>query len=133
MMCPECRVGVLVLRESKYGKFYGCSNFPECKATHGAHNKDGKPYGIPGDVPTKKARMAAHEVFDELWKPKHSYMTRKQAYGWLAKYGEKPHIGEMNIDECMHLIKLVRLKFPRHVIGDTTYILKERLVKDELS
>ncbi len=30
--CPECG-GELVLRKGKYGEFYGCSNYPECKFT----------------------------------------------------------------------------------------------------
>lgn len=28
-ICPRCK-GELVIREGKYGKFYGCSNFPKC-------------------------------------------------------------------------------------------------------
>ncbi len=31
-ICPECG-GSLVIRWSKFGKFYGCSNFPKCKFT----------------------------------------------------------------------------------------------------
>ena len=30
--CPQCN-GRLVLRQSKYGQFYGCSNYPKCKYT----------------------------------------------------------------------------------------------------
>ena len=30
--CPKCG-GTLVERESKYGKFIGCSNYPQCKYT----------------------------------------------------------------------------------------------------
>ena len=30
--CPKCG-GELVLRQSKYGTFYGCSNYPKCKYT----------------------------------------------------------------------------------------------------
>lgn len=30
--CPQCG-GELVLRNGKYGKFHGCSNFPECRYT----------------------------------------------------------------------------------------------------
>lgn len=30
--CPKCG-GQLVLRNGKYGKFYGCSNYPSCKFT----------------------------------------------------------------------------------------------------
>lgn len=29
-VCPNCG-GKLVLREGKYGQFYGCSNYPKCK------------------------------------------------------------------------------------------------------
>ncbi|WP_300370476.1 topoisomerase DNA-binding C4 zinc finger domain-containing protein [Brachyspira sp.] len=29
-MCPRCK-GQLVLRKGKYGEFYGCSNYPNCK------------------------------------------------------------------------------------------------------
>lgn len=31
--CPRCG-GNLVLREGKYGRFYGCSNYPQCKYTN---------------------------------------------------------------------------------------------------
>ena len=31
-LCPECG-GKLVLRESRYGKFWGCKNFPKCRFT----------------------------------------------------------------------------------------------------
>ena len=31
-ICPRCK-GKLVLKEGKYGKFYGCSNYPYCKFT----------------------------------------------------------------------------------------------------
>ena len=31
-MCPKC-AGALVLRNGKYGKFYGCSNYPKCRYT----------------------------------------------------------------------------------------------------
>lgn len=33
--CPRCG-GNLVLRRGKYGQFYGCSNYPQCKYTHTA-------------------------------------------------------------------------------------------------
>lgn len=31
--CPRCG-GKLVLRNGKYGKFYGCNNYPRCRYTH---------------------------------------------------------------------------------------------------
>lgn len=33
--CPRCG-GSLVLRSGKFGQFYGCSNYPQCKYTHPA-------------------------------------------------------------------------------------------------
>lgn len=32
-LCPKCG-GKLVKRQGKYGSFYGCSNYPNCKYTH---------------------------------------------------------------------------------------------------
>ncbi len=29
-ICPRCK-GSLIIRKGKYGKFYGCSNFPKCR------------------------------------------------------------------------------------------------------
>lgn len=31
--CPECRQGEVVIRTGRFGKFYSCSRFPECKYT----------------------------------------------------------------------------------------------------
>lgn len=31
-ICPRCG-GTLTIRQGKYGKFYGCSNYPKCKYT----------------------------------------------------------------------------------------------------
>lgn len=32
-VCPECREGTLVVRTGRFGKFWGCSNFPACRYT----------------------------------------------------------------------------------------------------
>jgi DNA topoisomerase-1 len=31
--CPDCKEGEVVIREGRFGKFYSCSRFPECKYT----------------------------------------------------------------------------------------------------
>lgn len=31
-VCPKCG-GKLIMRDGKYGKFIGCSNFPKCRYT----------------------------------------------------------------------------------------------------
>lgn len=57
----------MMLRNSRYGLFWGCSRFPECRSTHGAH-PDGRPLGKPATAEVKQARIAAHAAFDRLWK-----------------------------------------------------------------
>lgn len=48
MVCPECG-NELVLKNGKYGEFYGCSSYPECRylqkkdATKGVVTKEHKP------------------------------------------------------------------------------------------
>lgn len=37
--CPRCGAP-LVLRQGKYGSFYGCSNYPKCKFTYQIHWED---------------------------------------------------------------------------------------------
>ena len=32
-ICPRCEEGDLIVKHSRYGKFIGCSNYPECKHT----------------------------------------------------------------------------------------------------
>jgi hypothetical protein len=64
--------------------------------------------GRLADAELRKAKIAAHAVFDPLWKS--GEMTRKEAYRWLAKalnLAEPPHMGSMNIDECHLVIKAV--------------------------
>ncbi len=101
--CPECG-SAMVLRNSKYGLFYGCSTYPNCKASHGAH-KDGKPLGTPADKKTKGARIRAHDSFDQLWKGKH--MSRSEAYVWMQEAMEmtedEAHIGKFNEEQCDQL------------------------------
>lgn len=102
--CPDCGSS-MVLRDSKYGPFYGCSEYPNCKATHGAHKNTGKPLGIPANKKTKKARMRAHDSFDQLWKDKH--MNRSEAYEWMQEAMElsedEAHIGRFTEEQCDEL------------------------------
>ncbi len=134
MDCPEpdCD-GHMVLRHShKYnGPFYGCSNFPDCRSTHGAH-ADGRPLGIPATKFTKQCRIRAHEAFDKLWekapdfydlpslkmnnsKARRMYkgiqrIARSRAYKWLEiKLGladGECHIGMFDADTCARAIEI---------------------------
>ena len=100
----------MVLREGKFGLFYGCTNYPECTCAHGAHKEGGAPLGIPANRETKDWRIKAHDAFDQLWKVK-KVMKRKEAYKWMAESMELPseeaHIGMFDISQCQKLIDLV--------------------------
>ena len=41
VICPRCKVGVMVKRNGKNGEFWSCSNYPKCKTT--CEDKNGKP------------------------------------------------------------------------------------------
>ena len=105
--CPDCGSD-MVLRNSRHGKFYGCSKYPNCTATHGAH-EDGTPLGVPADNETKEARMEAHRIFDMLWKD--GPLSRKEAYQWMQeKMGlseKEAHIGMFDKEQCERLIQVV--------------------------
>lgn len=112
--CPLCKSD-MILRDSKFGLFYGCVNYPDCKSTHGAHKNPrmdnyGEPFGIPADEETKKKRMEAHDLFDRLWKKK--LYTRKKSYELLQEMmnlsAEEAHISRFNIEQCEKLIGLLQ-------------------------
>lgn len=111
LKCPECD-GLMVLRKSpKYDSpFYGCSRFPECRGTHGAH-PDGAPLGVPANKATKAARIQTHLLFDKLWKPD-GPMKRREAYEWfqgvMQMTEDECHIGRFDIETCRRAERVVR-------------------------
>ena len=112
--CPECGKPMR-LRESRHGLFYGCSDYPTCKGTHGAH-PDGRPLGKPADQHTKKMRIVAHNVFDPLWEADDpQFKTRPDAYEWMQQaMGMTPgqaHIGNFTAAECKRLVEAVWAEF----------------------
>lgn len=133
LSCPEAGCpGMMELRTSRYGPFYGCSRWPDCDATHGAH-PNGAPLGIPADSETKEARIMAHEQFDRLWKGAETLpcydlpdgadeyeqavdrirgAARGRAYRWLAATigitVEQAHIGRMDRSQALLVRDLCR-------------------------
>lgn len=114
--CGECGAPMRLRFSKRYSKtgkaepFYGCSNYPECKGTHGAH-PDGKPLGIPANKETKSARIRAHAAFDQLWKEKDSPMSRGEAYAWMKRETGFEHIGELTKEECEELCACILTEF----------------------
>ncbi len=104
--CPDCGAE-MVLRDSVYGLFYGCTMYPTCDATHGAH-ETGEPLGIPAGADTKRLRMAAHAVVDVLWNCKPPLMNRRGMYRWMrdamSMSPREAHIGRFDAAQCEQLI-----------------------------
>lgn len=124
LVCPDCG-SPMRLRPSRFGLFYGCTAYPDCKGTHGAH-PDGAPLGVPASQTVKQARISAHAAFDELWKyadhlecydpeddaarEKIRRAARGRAYRWLASEmgRENVHIGELGEEDCFSVQALSR-------------------------
>jgi ssDNA-binding Zn-finger/Zn-ribbon topoisomerase 1 len=112
LLCPECGARMR-LRSSRFGPFYSCEKFPECKGSHGAH-PDGTPLGTPANKETKEWRMKAHDAFDSIWKTAGVKNARKKAYAFLAEQMDMLisdcHIGSFTQDECRTVIELCQDK-----------------------
>lgn len=110
--CGDCQEPMVLRSSENWGKFWGCSQFPACHGTHGAHPKTGEPLGIPADAATRAARAATHELFDQLWKT--GAMSRRAAYGWLRTVmfltTEQAHIAMFTREQCDRLIALLEEK-----------------------
>ena len=44
--CPECKEGIRVLRNGQYGKFYGCTNYPDCTYTYKIKSRRKEPFYV---------------------------------------------------------------------------------------
>lgn len=120
LICPECGKPMVLRRTSRYtypngepSRFWGCSAYPLCTATHGAH-PDGTPLGTPANSETKQARIAAHAAFDRLWKE--GPFSRREAYQELARLTglstDDAHIGKFDKPACERLIALLQQHNP---------------------
>jgi ssDNA-binding Zn-finger/Zn-ribbon topoisomerase 1 len=103
----------MILRNSRFGKFYGCSKFPLCEATHGAH-PDGKPLGFPANKELKLLRIRAHKKLEEQF-GKWDTMTKQkkgEMYKWLAGNTRSGHIAQMNEKDIEELLRKLNLQTP---------------------
>lgn len=115
LKCGECGAPMDLRTSPKFVRpFYGCTKFPECRGTHGAH-KTGAPLGTPANKETKLARIQAHAVFDQIWKQKLVH-NRWAAYNWMRQVmgltNRQAHIGEFNSQQCAELQRLVCRDYP---------------------
>lgn len=116
--CPECG-GLMILKESEYGKFYGCAQWPDCDCTHGAH-PNGEPLGVPANKETRLARMAAHEAFDLMRVA--TGFKRSKAYAWMRwrmrMSNDDCHIGKFDVPTCEKVIQVCEEEAARVGFGD---------------
>lgn len=154
--CPEdgCE-GTMELRDSRHGPFYGCSKWPDCDATHGAH-PHGAPLGEPADSETKRWRIRAHERLDRLWKGAENLpcydvpeegeareealsairgAARHRAYRWLARRLDVPqdqaHIGQLGREECRFVVAVLDKVFLRYGDRQAQMRLREWAKREE--
>ena len=77
-------------------KFWVCF---VCDARVGCHEGTTRPLGELANSELRDYRMRAHDEFDYIWKS--GYMSRGQAYRWLASKlripREKCHIGKFDV------------------------------------
>lgn len=85
--------------------FYQCT---PCDAYVGCHPSTDVPLGRLANAPLRKARNAAHAIFDLKWRS--GNMKRKEAYAWLAeKLGldrKDCHIALMEIEMCQRVVEV---------------------------
>ena len=121
LKCGECGAPMQLLEGGKYptkGKtlspFYGCTKFPACRGSHGAH-PDGSPKGTPANKETRLARIRAHTVFDQIWKD-NLVKHRGAAYNWMREVMHlsrtDAHIARFNKEQCDRLVVLVYRDYP---------------------
>jgi ssDNA-binding Zn-finger/Zn-ribbon topoisomerase 1 len=114
LKCGDCGA-LMVLRNSEFGPFYGCTQYPQCKGTHGAH-VNGAPKGRPANKETRLARIQAHKTFDPIWQ-ENLVRSRKSAYSWMQKAmgltRSQAHISQFDIAQCEKLIRLVYRDYPK--------------------
>jgi hypothetical protein len=88
----------------------------ECGAYCGCHGLTKAPLGTPAGPDLRKARNAAHRVFDRLWERKRERdrcskeVARRAGYTWLSEQMgvpfEQTHIAMFNIAQCAQVVAL---------------------------
>jgi len=121
--CPLCG-GRMVLRDSRFGRFYACEHWAQtkCEGLIGCHPGTNVPLGFPADLATRTLRHQAHLAFDEHWKK--MKVSRRNAYRLLRQVmgltPEQAHIGQFTKEQCQRLLQ---------IIGDGRFTITHEMVK----
>lgn len=91
-----------------------CYYCDDCGAMVGCHPNTHNPMGLMAIGSTRRKRAKLHEIFDPIWHLK--YLTRDEAYQWLAKELDLPtdkdcHIAQLSIDKLQQALDIMRVHF----------------------
>lgn len=102
-------------RNGEYRKFWGCTRWPKCDGTIGAH-PNGCPLGIPVTKNIQSLRVQAHKLAEKIWGDfnKITKAERNAMYAWIRENSSKGHIGKMIEPELKDLIKKLERKKIEH-------------------
>lgn len=79
-----------------------CGAFVGCHEKNKGYGDGTRPFGRLANAELRRAKSAAHDAFDPLWRS--GQMSRHDAYAWLARaLGMSPancHIGMFDVDLC---------------------------------
>lgn len=89
-----------------------------CQAWVGCHPGTENPLGGLANAELRKAKQAAHAVFDPIWRNAvedgNRGKARRKAYRWLAGSLGIPekqcHIGYMDVDQCMRTVEACKAR-----------------------
>ncbi len=109
LRCPYCGGTVVyksadgIYKDNSSGTMlYVCSHYPECDAYVRVQPGTRIPMGTMADHNLRALRITTHKQFDKLHLK--GYMTRKEAYMWLANLISAPlsqaHIGYLGEYYC---------------------------------
>lgn len=107
-LCPNCNVK-MIRRNSRFGFFWGCPNYPQCRCTASEH-PDGTMKSTPATEEVKQLRTEAHRLAEQIWGKWDSPKCKKaEMYDWLKYNTKSGHIGMMEKPELLKLIENLKL------------------------
>jgi len=99
----------MILKQGKFGIFYGCERYPECHNTHGADN-EGKPLGVAVDDETRELRRELHDELDKWFDSGSSFRDWGEKADFLNNETGKTRVAHLEKDEIKKLLKKIRGK-----------------------
>jgi hypothetical protein len=122
MICLYCGTPAKLIDSAQiyggrsFGPAWACGRYPTCDAYVGCHRGTERPLGRLANAELRRAKQAAHAVFDPLWQAKmrlsriSKKTARNAAYQWLARELGIPesdcHIGMFDVDACRRVVEI---------------------------